>query len=266
MSATEAKQYKMDSNPSGLCLIINNENFRRGKKREGSQKDVDSLKCVFEMLGFKVGIYKDQTTSEIKSLMNRCSKVLHEDCFVCCVLSHGNEHGILGHEGGICPLNDITSPFDGVNCPTLIGKPKVFLIQACRGPKIQSKVRVAEDVLGGQPGEKSENVFYTISQSSDFLIALSTVEEYLSIRDEIKGSWFIQCLCKYLKEGSERGLDILKILTEVNDDVSRMEVEGKNYKMTPAIYFTLRKTLTFRVVNKPSSSQMQRSASASCNK
>uniref|UniRef100_A0A8C1MM46 Caspase-8 n=1 Tax=Cyprinus carpio TaxID=7962 RepID=A0A8C1MM46_CYPCA len=246
--ATEVKQYKMDSNPSGFCLIINNENFKSGEKRDGSQNDVDFLKLVFKILGFEVAIYKDLTKSQIKGVMNQYSKKNHlGDCFVCCVLSHGDENGILGYEGEICPLDDITSPFDGDNCSTLIGKPKVFFIQACRGKKRQSKAKLWEDVSGGQPGEKSDRVFYTISQSSDFLIAMSTVEGYVSFRDKSKGSWFIQSLCKHLKEGSESGLDILKVLTEVNDDVSRKEAgEKKDCKMTPVIYFTLRKMLIFR--------------------
>ncbi|KAK9974771.1 hypothetical protein ABG768_022848 [Culter alburnus] len=247
------EEYKMDSNPHGLCVIINNENFEDpDNKRHGSQNDVDSLKDLFEDLGFLVKIKKDQTASDIKQLMIKYSKDRrHADCFVCCVLSHGDETGVLGVDEEICPVNAITSPFDGVNCPSLIGKPKVFFIQACRGHKMQSKV-LAADGPGASHMQKSGNVSYSIPKDSDFLIAMSTVEGYVSIRGKNSGSWFIQSLCKHLKRGSKRGQDILRILTKVNNKVSQKEGIVKindvkmDAKMTPQPLFTLRKLLVFR--------------------
>ncbi|XDV21123.1 hypothetical protein PO909_026292 [Leuciscus waleckii] len=182
---TTTDEYKMDSNPRGICLIINNENFENPEiNRNGSQKDVDSLKHLFEYLGFLVEIKKDQTASDIKELMIVYSKKerLHADCFVCCVLSHGDETGVEGCDQKICPLNDITSPFDGDNCPVLIGKPKVFFIQACKGHEMQSKVLVADGSASSRI-QKSGNVSYSIPKDSDFLIAMSTVQGYVSIRD-----------------------------------------------------------------------------------
>ncbi|XP_016321787.1 caspase-8-like isoform X3 [Sinocyclocheilus anshuiensis] len=247
------EEYKMDSNPRGLCVIINNENFVDPEnKRNGSQNDVDSLKAIFEFLVFLVEVKTDKTADQIKALMAKYSKdARHGDCFVCCVMSHGNKSGVEGCDEQICPLNDITSPFDGDNCPALIGKPKVFFIQACRGCGMQSKVLVT-DGAGASRIQKSGKV-YSIAKDSDFLIALSTVEGYVSLRDEYSGSWFIQSLCKHLKEGSKRDQDILRILTNVNNDVSREEgiIEDENNdivdaKMTPQPQFTLRKLLIFK--------------------
>ncbi|KAL0194325.1 hypothetical protein M9458_012621 [Cirrhinus mrigala] len=212
----------------------------------------DSLKALFEFLGFRVEVEKDKTANEIKALMTKYSKYdRHGDCFVCCVMSHGNKTGVEGLDGQICPLDDITSPFDGVNCRSLAGKPKVFIIQACRGHKMQSKVLVP-DGAGPSRIKKSGNISYSIANDSDFLIALSTVEGYVSIRDKSSGSWFIQSLCEHLKEESEQGQDILTILTNVNNDVSRNEgtVEMNNdtvdAKMTPEARSTLRKRLIFK--------------------
>ncbi|XP_059405270.1 caspase-22 [Carassius carassius] len=244
--------YNMDSYPRGLCVIINNENFAEPKnKRYGSQKDVDSLKALFDFLGFLVEVETDKTAAEIRAIMAKYSNdARHGDCFVCCVMSHGDKTGVKGFDGQICPLNDITSPFDGVNCPALIDKPKVFFIQACRGHEMQSKVLVT-DGAGPSHNQKSGKV-YSIAKDSDFLIALSTVEGYLSIRDPSSGSWFIQSLCKHLKKGSEQDKDILRILTIVNNDVSHKEDKIKlkrdtvDAKMTPQPKFTLRKLLIFK--------------------
>ncbi|KAK7164275.1 hypothetical protein R3I94_002862 [Phoxinus phoxinus] len=245
--------YKMDSNPRGLCLIINNKNFENPKReRKGSQKDVDSLGKLFKKLGFLVEIKEDQTASEIKQLMIDYSKdARHADCFVCCVMSHGDETGVEGYDEQTCPLNDITSPFDGDNCTSLIGKPKVFFIQACRGHEMQSKVLVADGSSSSRI-QKSGEISYSIAKDSDFLIAMSTVYGYLSIRDSYNGSWFIQSLCKHLEEGSTRDQDILSILTKVNNEVSRKEGIIKinndeiDAKMTPQPSFSLTKLLVFR--------------------
>lgn len=164
----------------------------------------DSLKDLFENLGFLVEIKVDLPASAIKQLMIKYSKDRrHADCFVCCVMSHGNKTGVQGCDGQMCLVSDITSPFNGNNCPSLTGKPKVFFIQACRGNEMQSKVLVT-DGPGASCMQKSGNVSYTIPKDSDFLIAMSTVEGYSSIRDEDTGSWFIQSLCSHLNEGSKR--------------------------------------------------------------
>ncbi|KAK2911147.1 hypothetical protein Q8A67_003280 [Cirrhinus molitorella] len=247
------EEYKMDSNPRGLCVIINNENFvNRKRKRNGSQNDVDSLKALFKYLGFLVEVEKDKTANQIKELMTEYSKYDHHgDCFVCCVMSHGNETGVEGCDEHVCPLDDITSPFDGDNCHSLVGKPKVFIIQACRGTKTQSKL-MTTDSASATHNQTSADASYSIPKDSDFLIALATVEGYFSVRNPVSGSWFIQSLCKHLKKGSEQGQDILRILTNVNNDVSRREgilIMNKKIvdaKMTPQPQFTLRKLLIFK--------------------
>ncbi|XP_056602006.1 caspase-22 [Triplophysa dalaica] len=253
----EREEYKMESLPRGLCVIINNENFKNPKmKRRGSDFDVVSLQIVFKFLGFVVEKHNDLDANEIKCLMTKYSKDgRHGDCFVCCVLSHGDQYGILGKDEERCTFKDIRSPFDGVNCPSLVNKPKVFFIQACRGSETQKKVLVKTDASGGEPDQESDHVTddYTIASGSDFLTVMSTVEGCRAMRDPSSGSWFIQSLCQYLKEGSQRSEDILKILIDVNDDVSKKEanvmIDRKiiDAKQIPQPQFTLRKTLIFRV-------------------
>jgi len=104
----------------------------------------------------------------------------HGDCFVCCVMSHGNENGVEGCDAKVlasgdeqmCPLNDIISPFDGDKCTSLIGKPKVFFIQACRGHEMQSKVLVADGP--GSSCIQTSGTKYSIAKDSDFLIFIGS--------------------------------------------------------------------------------------------
>ena len=61
----------------------------------------------------------------------------HEDaeCAVICILSHGEEGYIFGADGKKFELDAVFSLFDNTCCKHLMGKPKIFIIQACRGGK-----------------------------------------------------------------------------------------------------------------------------------
>ena len=74
---------------------------------------------------------------EIVIEIEKFSKSLtQEDEFVfVCILAHGkqgkdSQDEIVGVDGESVPTNDLTDLIiDGKNCPVMIGKPKIFLIQ-----------------------------------------------------------------------------------------------------------------------------------------
>ena len=57
------------------------------------------------------------------------------DCCVVCLLSHGEEGFVFGTDGNKIPMDEIFEMYDNSRCRGLLGKPKVFIIQACRGGK-----------------------------------------------------------------------------------------------------------------------------------
>ena len=50
------------------------------------------------------------------------------DCILCAFLTHGDDGIIYGYDGTL-PISDLFEYFRGENCPSLVGKPKVFLVQ-----------------------------------------------------------------------------------------------------------------------------------------
>ena len=52
----------MTSVPKGLMLIINNIEFYRHEKREGSSVDEESLRRTFSSLGFEILVRSDLTS------------------------------------------------------------------------------------------------------------------------------------------------------------------------------------------------------------
>ncbi|KAI5613564.1 hypothetical protein C0J50_3968, partial [Silurus asotus] len=242
------KSYLMSSNPRGHCLIINNVDFvTPSKTRNGSNIDEVSLKEVFQWLGFSVDVYKNQTAEQMKNLLKNFSQKHHAgDCFVCCIMSHGSAEGVYGTNEIIVTKDDIFGPFTGKSCPSLNGKPKVFLIQACRGNKRHPPVHVQADSYE-EAAEAEDDMsvdtnslqMISIPEDADFLIVRSTVKGYVSYREQANGTWFIQSLCKQLKKYCPMGEDLQSILLCVNKEVSEKALA----KQMPVHKVTLRKKL-----------------------
>ncbi|XP_031711163.1 caspase-8-like isoform X2 [Anarrhichthys ocellatus] len=266
----EEKLYELNSKPTGLCVIINNENFnyrKEKKKRSGTNKDAD-LAEVFSRLGFRALMCKDQT----KDQMERALKCFasqsdlaqlrefnveewsgsgftplqeaprHGDAFVCCILSHGGKGVVFGVDDQPLSIKTITGTFKTAQS-TLTGKPKVFLIQACQGGQTQRRVSLEAD----------DSPSPSTPEDADFLVAIASVGDFQSYRHSINGSWFVQSLCQQLKEGCKRSEHILNILVDVNYEVAQKEgyvedesegdVKYKLVKQMPEVTYTLTKRL-----------------------
>lgn len=265
--------YLVNSNPRGICLILNNVKFDDGGVRHGTNKDTESLAEVFSWLGFRVLMCEDKTQAEMSDVL-LCFSTLcdtsklqqwglkewsspqgfdvlkqdplkHGDVFICCILSHGEKGAVCGKDGNKLPIKDITRTFKTSNNSPLNGKPKVFLIQACQGKNYMPGV-IEKDLA------TDEVCPVTVPEDADVLLAVATVEDYLAIRNTKTGSWFIQSLCQQLKEGCPRGDDVHSILQRVNRDVSLKEgitsAPGQ-IKQIPEIRYTLRKKLTLPLFN-----------------
>ena len=134
--------YKMQSQPRGLCLIINNKQFAESaelKQRDGSDADALNLQKLFLALHYTVTVLHDTTATVLMHKINEFAKNPDHsslDSVVVCILSHGIAGRIYGADGELIPVTDITSAFNGHNAKHLIGKPKLFFIQACRGGKV----------------------------------------------------------------------------------------------------------------------------------
>nr|AOR82885.1 caspase-6 [Apostichopus japonicus] len=250
--------YKMNHAKRGIAVIFNNETFdwsTRMNRRVGTQKDVENLQNYLGLLGFEVNVLQDRSTDEIKHTLYQVSKLDHSDsdCFLCAFLTHGDDGVIYGRDG-TTELQELFDLFRGEKCPSLVGKPKVFFIQACRGE--QHEVGVIEADSGDQTDSRgsvttiSQGSIPTIPAGADFLLSYSTTQGYYSHRDTAFGSWYIQALSKVL-ETHATTLEFTQILTLVNQLVAKRAVErcldprmiGK--KQIPCFVSMLTKRLIF---------------------
>lgn len=142
-------------------------------------------------------------------------------------MTHGGSDGKIHAADGDLLVQELWEPFIGNSCQSLIGKPKLFFIQACRGnltdggvifkPKVKTISHRLRDE-DATDAEAFEDKRYVIPTLADLLVMLSTAEGFYSFRNPAEGSWFIQALCKELTENGHE--ELMTILTGVNRNVA----------------------------------------------
>ncbi|NXP29231.1 CASP9 protein, partial [Scytalopus superciliaris] len=260
--------YELKADPCGHCLILNNVNFSRDSHlstRVGSDVDSEKLERRFKALHFNVLTRRDlkaqEMVLELQNLAQRDHSTL--DCCIVVILSHGcqTSHiqfpgGVHGTDGKRIPIEKIVNYFNGSNCPSLRGKPKLFFIQACGGEQKDRGFIVdcdsPEDETPGASLESDATPFRAPSGSvdepdaiaclptpSDILVSYSTFPGFVSWR-EASGSWYVETLDSVL-ERYAHSEDLLNMLLRVANAVS---AKG-SYKQIPGCFNFLRKKFFF---------------------
>ncbi|XP_040003195.1 caspase-6-like isoform X2 [Xiphias gladius] len=248
----------MNNKRRGLALIFNQERFfwRLGlTDRYGTNADRYNLEKRLNELDFEVKSYDNYKEVEVMEIINEAAGANHSDadCFLLVFLSHGIDDQVYTYDGKIS-IPDITSMFKGDKCRSLVGKPKIFILQACRGDKhddpvraydaVDSELRTNEVVVDASP-------VCTLPAGADFIMCYSVAEGYYSHRETINGSWYIQDLCELLQKYGD-SLEFTELLTLVNRKVSMRSVgncsdrSAIGKKQIPCFASMLTKKLYFR--------------------
>ncbi|XP_019626604.1 PREDICTED: malignant fibrous histiocytoma-amplified sequence 1 homolog [Branchiostoma belcheri] len=285
-SQQENDSYKMTSDPRGVALIISNTDFTDStRNRPGGAKDLDNLRKICGKLKLQQEIKQNLTAQEIAAVTKDVSKRDHSsyDCFVLFLLSHGAETGVLGTDGEHVSVDSIISSFQA--CKSLVGKPKLFFIQACRGgdrdkglEQTDSATDEASSVSqtgteasdGGTeatasqppptapppaPVESPDAGEGTLPTASDRLVMYATVHGHVSWRNSNTGTWLVEALADVITEHADTE-ELQDMLRMVNAKVAdfKTETHEHEYKQQPEITHTLRKRLYFFPSSLPESS------------
>ncbi|KAF6777319.1 hypothetical protein AHF37_03143 [Paragonimus kellicotti] len=200
----------------GHCLLINQRDFSPATgqgRRDGTDVDADRVERLFKRLGYIVRRHLNVNRSDMRRILREVASFDHRQCdsFVCFILSHG-ENGVVYSTDGPVQMDEIISVFRGSASPTLIGKPKLFFVQACRGSEFDKGATLPMTT------DAAPDVIVTrLPVEADILVAHSTVPGFFAWRNSLAGSWFIQELCRTLEEDSARvqPSDIASLLTVV---------------------------------------------------
>ncbi|KAL3876381.1 hypothetical protein ACJMK2_034233 [Sinanodonta woodiana] len=244
----ESVAYCMNHEKRGMAIIINNKTFQPHLKlevRSGTDADSMALLSTFQALGFDVKPYDNKTVQEMITILSDASNDSDyhrkSDCFICAILTHGDEQDVLYGTDGKVGFEKILSFFKGKNCPGLVGKPKLFFIQACRGNNTDKGV--ALDVVDARVDAPRQISIQKIPIEADILRAHSSVPGFAAWRHEKNGSWFIQALTEMLTK-NWMTMDLLTILTCVNQKVAHQMTETEE-KQVPMFTSTLTKVVFF---------------------
>ena len=121
-------------------LIFDNEFRDHRKFRSGSRADARNVEAAFKPFGFEVHTVLKWSIAELEKRLDKWRKILNASrglfsTLVVYMASHGSEDGVYGHDGRIFDPMLLSEMFGGTNCPGLAGKPKIFIVNACRGER-----------------------------------------------------------------------------------------------------------------------------------
>jgi hypothetical protein len=200
--------------------------------RKGAAQDAKNVALAAGLLNASF-IQKDdlpantiqQEVLEIKRRVDSSPKEYGALLFI--IASHGNENVIIGTDyNEVNIYQDIVRPLHNFNCEGLRGKPKIFIINACRGErgkdsviydKYDSENSSTKKYIAHDTGLviKSEITGTLVQDIGDFALIFSTGPESVSVRDPENGSPLIRNLFMQIKEFAESG----KLRTEEFTDI-----------------------------------------------
>ncbi|XP_040183069.1 caspase-9 [Rana temporaria] len=264
------KDYPMNFDPCGYCLIINNMEFAESTGlsfRTGSDIDRQKMEMRMRSYHFEVSVKNNLKGMEIHEELQLLAAKDHSkrNCCLVIILSHGCETrhtrfpgGVYGTDGVKIPVERIVTYFNGHHCPSLGGKPKLFFIQACGGDQKDRGISVESadppgkcdngslqsDATAVRPDEEDgdeTDAVASLPTSSDILVSYSTFPGYVSWRDKKSGTWYVETLDEVL-ETYATSLDLQTLLVMVADVVS----SKGTYKQIPGYFNFLRKRFFFK--------------------
>ncbi|KAJ6655774.1 hypothetical protein lerEdw1_004827 [Lerista edwardsae] len=192
---------------SRLALIICNINFAHLSMRKGAEVDLAEMTCLLESLGYTVEAEKDLCTQGMADCLRRfAAREEHRtsDSTFVVLMSHGRRDGVCGvdcqgQNSDLLSIDTVFATFNNRNCQTLRGKPKVIIIQACRGEN-PGVVYVSDSGASPDaslspaswpPREFEHDAIHTLHVESDFLCLQSTTPDHWSWRHSKTGSVFL---------------------------------------------------------------------------
>ncbi|NXL66691.1 CASP1 protein, partial [Chordeiles acutipennis] len=197
------------------ALLICNIEFEHLSRRDGAEVDVEGMTKLLEGLGYVVDVHRDLTSQEMavvmKDFANRKEHCTSDSTFLV-FMSHGVRAGLCGTKSrgettDILSLDTIYEKFNNKRCHALLGKPKVVIIQSCRGDKVGS-VMVSDSDHPAVPAPSwahtipaalEDDAIFEVHLESDFATLHSSTPDTVSWRSPVTGSLFIQRLIEQFR-------------------------------------------------------------------
>jgi hypothetical protein len=256
--------YNMNHEKRGKALVINIRAYDAPnpfqlKERVWSVKDVQNLQHTLEYLEFDFKLCQNFTKSQIEQeIKEMASSVDHSnsDCFLCVVMSHGNEDKIVTSDNKLMSFEEIMAPIK--QCSSLSDKPKMFFFQACRGENEMenphlSRSRSDSDESTSSGEGNTDSAINSDSldtktktrnnAESDLLVYNATLPNHYAYGTEKDGTVFIKNVCQVLNDAYKEmpnNLPLSKMILSINKSVrdSGIQLADPINHLMADVYFT----------------------------
>ncbi|XP_053526454.1 caspase-1-like isoform X2 [Artibeus jamaicensis] len=212
--ADEIYSIKDGKDRTRLALIICNREFDHLPPRGGAELDITGMKRLLEGLGYSVEVEENLTAKEMESVLEAfAARPEHKssDSTFLVFMSHGILTGICGtlhrdENPDVLLYDTIFRMFNNCHCLSLKDKPKVIIVQACRGANqgvvwVSDSPEALADSSSQPRGDLEEDAVQRAHVEKDFIAFCSSTPHNISWRDSKKGSFFISqlitCFQKY---------------------------------------------------------------------
>ena len=208
--------------------------------REGWDSDAINLAKLFKYLHFEVDWHYDLTykqyMEELKKFAQSEKNAFVDTAWVI-LMGHGgskkSKDYILSTDGKpVYIKSTMVKKFNNKTCSSLLQKPKVFIVQMCRGCQADHGVKVTKCKT-----QADVTPHVKVGTFTDYLSGYATQEGYQSFRQTDTGSWYIQKLVQVFMEKA-RHTSVTDILQEVTREVQKFESE-EGFVQTAEIVSTL---------------------------
>ncbi|XP_030600140.1 caspase-1-like [Archocentrus centrarchus] len=209
---------------SRVALLITNRNFAdKNLTRKGAEVDEENMEKLLKYLQYDVVKYNDLTGKGIDEALGQFSKhpkLTETDSVFVVIMSHGMLGIVLcvNHredKPDEFPVDKICKHLDSKGCPALLNKPKIIIIQACRGEEIGSVLVsdgaeasvVCDDVSGKGPVHGDgivEDALRSVHKEKDFVYFMSSTPDTKSYRHTKQGSLLIQFIYEVFNTCSKK--------------------------------------------------------------
>uniref|UniRef100_A0A3P9C819 Caspase-13-like n=1 Tax=Maylandia zebra TaxID=106582 RepID=A0A3P9C819_9CICH len=239
------------SKSNRIALMINNIKFHNDSSdRHGAEKDDRVMFNLLQSLGYQVVRYNNLTGKQIDDALTQFSqhkKLTQTDSVFVTIMSHGDMGIISGTDSKAFKTEEIFQHLNAKNCPALVNKPKIIIIQACRGgnshlsshTQYNTYIYLLSSITADMDADPLKMKRSTFHLSQDFICFHSSTPHTVSYRSTSDGSFFIQTLADVFNKWSHE-YDIEELFRKV---MQHFESSSSDYLQMPT---KERNTLTKR--------------------
>ncbi|XP_038617796.1 caspase-14-like [Tachyglossus aculeatus] len=232
----EPKRYDMSKCREAFLMGVK-------KGRSGATQDIEKLRKHLAAFRFSVQECIDPDGKEIlqdlRAFRDKINGSPYEmSCCLVVLMSHGVDGFIKGKDEEEVNLEEIFKLFNNANCPNLREKPKIFIIQACRGDRRDGGVEAFDNVA--EEMDDTSNV-KRLPTTSDFFIVYSTQKGHVSVRNPLLGSRMIEAIDDVFSRYGNKW-QLTDLFTKVNDELVHRDFYG--FQCVVKVTLEMQSTLT----------------------